>query len=119
MTARRDARAVRTETDADSKGGSMAGNIKVTGEEIASTASQFTAAAANFEAENNRLMQQAQALVEAAWEGRGAEAFTAAFARWRQGAEQVHEALTEISTKMGQAQQAYTGVDESTAASFG
>lgn len=97
----------------------MAGNIKVTGEELATTASQFNAAAAQFEAENSRLWSQAQSLVEAAWEGRGAEAFSAAFATWKQGSEQVHAALNEISAKLSQAQQAYTGVNESTAASFG
>jgi WXG100 family type VII secretion target len=93
--------------------------IKVTGEELSSTSSQLTAAAAQIEAENSQAMSQVQALVGAGWQGAASGAFEAAFAQWKTGADQVQSALAQISALLNTAAATYDSTESSIASSFG
>ncbi|HXP28833.1 MAG TPA: WXG100 family type VII secretion target [Solirubrobacteraceae bacterium] len=93
--------------------------IKVTAEELSSTASQLTAAAAQIEAENSQAMSQVQALVGAGWQGAASGAFEAAFAQWKTGADQVQSALAQISSLLNNAAGTYDSTEQQIASSFG
>jgi early secretory antigenic target protein ESAT-6 len=85
--------------------------IKVTAEELTSTASMLTSAAAQIEAENSQAMSQVQALVGAGWQGAASGAFEAAFAQWKTGADQVQSALAQISSQLNTAAGAYDSTE--------
>lgn len=93
--------------------------IKVTAEELASTASQLNTAAAQIEAENSQAMAQVQALVGAGWQGAASSAFDAAFAQWKTGADQVQSALAQISGLLNTAAASYDSTEQQIASSFG
>jgi len=93
--------------------------IKVTAEELASTASQLNAAAAQIEAESSQAMSQVQALVGAGWQGAASGAFDAAFAQWKSGADQIQTALAEISGLLNTAASSYDSTESQIASSFG
>src|ERR1700726_3035319 len=93
--------------------------IKVTAEELSSTASQLTTAAAQIQAENSQAMSQVQALVGAGWQGAASGAFEAAFAQWKTGADQVQSALTQISHLLNIAAASYDSTEPQIASSFG
>ena len=82
--------------------------IKVTAEELQSTAGQLNSAAAQIEAENSQAMGQVQALVGAGWQGAASGAFETAFAQWKSGADQIQSALAQISTLLNTAATATT-----------
>jgi WXG100 family type VII secretion target len=93
--------------------------IKVTAEELSSTSSQLTSAAAQIEAENTQAMSQVQALVGAGWQGAASGAFEAAFQQWKSGAEQVQSALAQISQQLSVAASTYDSTESQIASSFG
>jgi WXG100 family type VII secretion target len=92
--------------------------IKVTAEELQSTAGQLKSAAAQINAENSQAMGQVQALVGAGWQGAASSAFESAFAQWKTGADQVQTALAEISQLLSTAAGAYDSTESQIASSF-
>jgi early secretory antigenic target protein ESAT-6 len=93
--------------------------IKVTAEELSSTASALNSAAAQIEAENAQAMSRVQALVGAGWQGAASGAFETAFANWNRGAEQVQQALAQISSQLNTAASTYDSAEQQIASSFG
>ena len=93
--------------------------IKVTAEELSSTASQLNTAAGQIEAENSRAMSQVQALVGAGWQGAASASFESAFAQWKSGADNVQSALASISGQLNQAATSYDSTESQIAGSFG
>ncbi len=93
--------------------------IKVTAEDLTSTASQLNTAASQIEAENQRAMGQVQALVGAGWEGAASASFENAFAQWKSGADQIQSALASISAQLTAAASSYESTESQIAGSFG
>ena len=86
--------------------------LKVTAEELISVAGQLNAAASNIMEENSRAMGQVDSLVGAGWEGAASQQFSALFAQWKQGADQVQDALHGISQLLSSAGQAYQQTED-------
>jgi WXG100 family type VII secretion target len=93
--------------------------IKVTAEELSSTASQLNTAATQIESENSRAMSQVNALVGAGWQGAASGAFESAMAQWKSGADQVQSALAQISGLLNTAASSYDSTESQIASSFG
>jgi WXG100 family type VII secretion target len=73
------------------------GFIKVTAEDLLGVAGQLTAAASAIDGENARAVGQVNGLVGAGWEGAASAQFDALFTQWKSGADQVHNALSQIA----------------------
>ena len=94
------------------------GFIKVTAEDLLGVSGQLNAAAGAIDGENARAMGQVNGLVGAGWEGAASAQFDALFAQWKSGADQVHNALTQISGLLGNAASAYAQTEDQIQASM-
>ena len=81
--------------------------VKVTFQELRTTASQLDTTAAQIDSESNKAKNKVNALVGAGWDGAASKEFDRLMGEWQQGAKQVHEALTKISDLLAKASQAY------------
>jgi WXG100 family type VII secretion target len=86
--------------------------LKVTAEELLSVAAQLNSAASTIMDENNRAMGQVNGLVGAGWEGAASQQFNTLFTQWKQGADQVQDALHGISGLLNGAGQAYQQTED-------
>lgn len=81
--------------------------VKVTFQELRTTASQLNTTAAQIDSESNKAKNKVDALVGAGWEGAASKEFDLLMAEWQKGAKQVHEALTKIGDLLEKASNAY------------
>lgn len=81
--------------------------IRVTDEELQSVSTQLSSAADSINQINAAAMSQVSGLVGAGWEGAASAQFEALFRGWKQGADQVQEALAGIGGLLRGAAAAY------------
>ena len=81
--------------------------VKVTFEELQSTAQALTSGAQNINDELNQLKGRVDGLVGSGWEGAASGAFHELYNKWQQGAVQVHDALDGISQMLAAAAKTY------------
>jgi WXG100 family type VII secretion target len=86
--------------------------IKVTAEELHSVSGQLNSAATTINDTNIHAMGQVNNLVGAGWEGAASAQFEALFNSWKQGADQVQQALAGISNLLSGAGSAYADTEE-------
>lgn len=86
--------------------------IKVTAEELDSVAGQLDTAAQSINDTNTTALNQVNGLVGAGWEGAASAQFNQLFQQWKQGADQVQQALHGISQLLKGAGQAYAQTEE-------
>lgn len=94
------------------------GYVKVTSEELQGVAGQLNSTAAAIDSENAGAMSRVNGLVGAGWEGAASGQFEALCLQWKTGADQVHNALSQISVMLGGAAVAYTETEDSIRNSF-
>jgi WXG100 family type VII secretion target len=94
----------------------MAG-IRVTPDQLASTASQVSAGAAGIASELSSLAGQIAPLA-ADWSGVAQTRFETLWAEWQRSAQGLNEALTGVAQLLGQAGQHYADAEAAIAASF-
>jgi WXG100 family type VII secretion target len=93
--------------------------IKVTAEDLTSTASFLGTSAQSIAETNSAAMSQVNALVGGGWLGAGSAAFEAAMQEWQTGAAQVQDALSKIGSLVSTAASTYSSTDSQIASSFG
>lgn len=93
--------------------------IKVTAEDLSSTASFLGTSAQQIAETNSAAMAQVNALVGGGWQGAGSTAFESAMQEWQAGAAQVQDALSKIGSLVSTAAGSYTSTDSQVASSFG
>jgi WXG100 family type VII secretion target len=86
--------------------------IKVTAEELHSVSSRLNSSAQTINETNSSAMAQVNGLVGAGWEGAASAQFNALFTSWKQGADQVQQALNGISQLLSGAGTAYQQTEE-------
>jgi WXG100 family type VII secretion target len=86
--------------------------IKVTAEELDSVAGQLDTAAQAINEQNTTALNRVNGLVGAGWEGAASSQFNTLFTQWKQGADQVQQALAGISQLLKGAGQAYAQTEE-------
>lgn len=87
------------------------GFTKVTTEELHGVSNQLLSSAGVIDGENSRSMGQVNALVGAGWEGAASGQFQVLFQEWKQGADQTHHALTNISALLSGAGTVYADTE--------
>jgi WXG100 family type VII secretion target len=92
--------------------------LKVTAEELHAVSGQLQTAAANIADENGRAMGQVNALVGAGWEGAASSQFNTLFTQWKQGADQVQQALAGISSLLANAATQYQETEDAVRQQF-
>lgn len=92
--------------------------IKVTSDDLTSTASQLNNVASQIESESSAAMSQVNALVGAGWQGAASASFEGAMANWQSGAAQIQQALATISSLLNSAAGQYDATESSIASSF-
>ena len=86
--------------------------IKVTAEDLHTVSSQLTTAAQTINETNISAMSQVNNLVGAGWEGAASAQFEALFTSWKQGADQVQQALHGIGSLLSGAGTAYAQTED-------
>ena len=84
---------------------------QVTPEELASLAGQLDTAATNINSESQAARDKVVA-IEGSWTGAASSQFQSLFAEWKNGADQVQEALAGISRLLRGAGEAYDTTNE-------
>lgn len=92
--------------------------IEVTAEELRTVSGQLQHAATAIQDENSRAMSQVQGLVGAGWSGAASDSFHQLFQQWKQGADQVQDALHGISQQLSGAGDAYQQTEDAIKASM-
>jgi WXG100 family type VII secretion target len=93
-------------------------HLKVTPEQLQSTASQLNAGAANIESILGNLQSQVAAL-QGEWEGVAQARFQELWIEWDRSAKGIQDALHGISQLTQQAGASYSGTETDVASSFG
>jgi WXG100 family type VII secretion target len=93
--------------------------IKVTAEDLTSTATFLGTSAQSIAETNAAAMARVNALVSGDWQGAGSAAFEAAMQEWQAGAAQVQDALSKIGSLVITASESYSATDSQVAGSFG
>jgi WXG100 family type VII secretion target len=91
--------------------------IKVTGEQLGSVSAQLNSAASTLNEVNTSAMSQANSLA-GIWEGQAHAQFEALFTSWKQGSDQVQQALAGISQLLSNAQTTYANAETGIAQSM-
>jgi len=86
--------------------------LKVTADELQGVSGQLGTSAQAINDENQRAMNLVTNLVGEGWEGAASQQFNALFTEWKNGADQVQQALHGISTLLNQAAGAYSATEE-------
>ena len=81
--------------------------IVVTADELDNVASQLNAGAEEVMQQFNQLRGAVDNLVSAGWQGTASQAYQETYTQWNSGAQQVHEALTQISQMLRSAATTY------------
>jgi early secretory antigenic target protein ESAT-6 len=95
----------------------MAGNIKVTPEQLQSIAGQLNGGASNIEQINSQLQSQVAPL-GSDWAGVAQARFHELWAEWQRSSRGIQEALHGISQLMSQASANYADTEQAVAQSF-
>jgi early secretory antigenic target protein ESAT-6 len=95
----------------------MAGNIRVTPEQLQAVAGQLNAGASNIESINSQLQSQVAPL-GSDWAGVAQARFYELWAEWQRSSRGIQEALTGISQLMSQASVNYADTEQAIASSF-
>lgn len=93
-------------------------HIQVTAEELHNVSLQLNNAAQTIFDENSRAMGQVQGLVGAGWVGAASDQFSVLFQQWKDGADQVQQALHGISQQLSGAGDAYQQTEDAIRASM-
>ena len=96
---------------------SMAGNIRVTPEQLQAIAGQLNGGAANIEQINSQLQNQVAPL-GSDWAGVAQARFHELWAEWQRSSRGIQEALHGISQLMSQASANYADTEQAIASSF-
>lgn len=96
----------------------MSGFIRVTPEQLNATSVRFNGGAGMISDTLAELEREVQAL-GAEWAGQANERFNALYLQWKNGATQLHEALSGIAGLTAQAGAAYAESEQAIANSFG
>src|ERR1700741_680443 len=75
--------------------------IKVTSEQLASTASSLASGEQEISAKLGQLQSMVETLVDADWQGAASSSFQELWQQWHSGATQVQQALLGISQMLG------------------
>ena len=86
--------------------------IKVTAEELAQVSGQLGSSATVINDENSQAMGRVNGLVGAGWEGAASAQFHTLFTQWKNGADQVQQALHGISQLLNKAGVAYSQTED-------
>jgi WXG100 family type VII secretion target len=81
--------------------------VKVTFEDLQSTAQSLSTGAGHINDELNQLKAKVEALIGNGWEGAASTSFHDLYTKWQSGATQVHDALDGISQMLGAAAKTY------------
>jgi WXG100 family type VII secretion target len=92
--------------------------IKVTAEDLQSVSGRLSSSAETINDTNTSAMNQVNNLVGAGWEGAASVQFQTLFNSWKQGADQVQQALHGISDLLRGAGQAYAQTEDQIKASM-
>jgi early secretory antigenic target protein ESAT-6 len=95
----------------------MAGNIRVTPEQLQAIAGQLNAGASNIESINSQLQSQVAPL-GSDWAGVAQARFHELWAEWQRSSRGIQEALHGISQLMSQASANYADTEQAIASSF-
>jgi WXG100 family type VII secretion target len=95
----------------------MAGNIRVTPEQLQSIAGQLNSGASNIESINSQLQSQVAPL-GSDWAGVAQARFHELWAEWQRSSRGIQEALHGISQLMSQASASYADTEQAVASSF-
>ena len=95
----------------------MAGNIRVTPEQLQSIAGQLNSGASNIESINSQLQSQVAPL-GSDWAGVAQARFHELWAEWQRSSRGIQEALHGISQLMNQASANYADTEQAIASSF-
>ncbi|MGH8998927.1 MAG: WXG100 family type VII secretion target [Acidimicrobiia bacterium] len=88
------------------------GTIKVTSEQLSSTASQLASGSGEVENQLSTMRSQVSSLVDADWAGAASDSFRDLWDQWQTGASQLREALDGIHKMLTQAAQAYQDTED-------
>jgi WXG100 family type VII secretion target len=86
--------------------------IKVTAEELHNVSGTLSSAAQTINDTNSSALSQVNNLVGAGWEGAASAQFDALFTSWKQGADQVQQALHGISDLLRGAGTTYANAED-------
>ena len=81
--------------------------IKVTSEQLESTASSLASGEQEISGKLGQLQSMVQTLVDADWQGSASNSFQELWQQWHTGATQVQQALLGISQMLGKAGKVY------------
>ena len=81
--------------------------IVVTADELDSVASRLTSGAEDVLQQFNQLKAAVDNLVAAGWQGTASQAYQETYSQWNAGAQQVHNALEQISQMLHSAATTY------------
>jgi WXG100 family type VII secretion target len=90
--------------------------IKVTSEQLESTASALASGEQEISAKLSQLQSMVQTLVDADWQGCASSSFQELWQQWHSGATQVQQALLGISQMLGKTGQVYQQTEDQLAA---
>lgn len=87
--------------------------IVVTADELDNVASQLNNGASDVLQQFNVLKAAVENLVSGGWQGSASQAYQDTYTRWNQGAQQVHDALLQISQMLHGAANTYRETEAS------
>ncbi|MGA2875198.1 MAG: WXG100 family type VII secretion target [Nitrososphaerales archaeon] len=87
--------------------------IVVTADELDNVASQLTNGAADVLQQFNTLKAAVENLVSGGWQGTASQSYQETYTQWNQGAQQVHQALEQISQMLRGAATTYRDTEAS------
>jgi WXG100 family type VII secretion target len=93
------------------------GMLKVTSEELLSLSQSLRSGADQVQAQLDAMRRQVEP-VATDWEGAASASFQSLWQEWQSGAKQVQDALTGISTLLGNAGRTYQGAEDAVKSSM-
>ncbi len=90
--------------------------IKVTSEQLESTASALASGEQEISGKLSQLQSMVQTLVDADWQGSASNSFQELWQQWHSGATQIQQALSGISHMLAKAGQVYQRTEDELAA---
>lgn len=92
--------------------------IKVTSEDLISTAHSLSSGATHVAEELASLRSKVESLIGGQWNGAASQSFHELWQRWHQGAAQVHDALEGISQMLTGAARVYQDTEDQLASNL-
>ena len=87
--------------------------IVVTADELDQTAAKLDAGASDVLNQFQQLKAAVDNLVAGGWQGTASQSYEETYTKWNSGAQQVHDALTQISTMLKGAANTYRDTEQS------